>query len=144
MPSRGGTSHWRPRVHLVVGWRSSAVWWRTQPSKGLHRCAQWRCDWTISRLLRDSRIPRRTGNCGGHRDRPVVGGLSRPGFAPFSVRLLVHTDFLVARQSDCDVRHVLSRAAPTAPAPPRDNWQDTGPGWCLDPTEIGTGEATAK
>src|SRR5712675_1449010 len=144
MPTRGGTSQWRPRFHLVAGWRSSAVWWRAQPSKGLYRCAQWRCDWTISRLLRDSRIPRRTGNRGGHRDRPVVGGLSRPGFAPFSVRLLVHTGFLVARQSDCDVRNVLSGAAPTDPARSRDHSPDHAPRWCRDPTEIDTGEAAAK
>src|SRR6266481_2367409 len=79
-----------------------------------------------------------------HRDRSVVGGLSRLGFAPFSVRLLVHTGFLVARRSDCDVRNVLSRAAPTDPAGSRSHQPDHAPRWCRNPTEIGGGETTAK
>jgi len=29
-----------------------------------------------------------SGDCGGHRNRSIVGELPRPGFAPFSVRLL--------------------------------------------------------
>src|ERR1700688_2723166 len=144
MPTRGGTSRRRTGVHLAGGRRSLEAWWRTQPSKSLYRCHQWHGDWTISGLLRDSRIPWRTGDRGGHRDRPVVGGLSRLGFVPFSVRLLVHTGFLVARRSDCDVRNVLSRAAPTDPAGSRSHRPDHAPRWCRNPTEIGGGETKAK
>ena len=71
------------------------------------------------------------GSCGtaAYRGEPVIvediatdplwADVSRLGFVPFSARLLVRTG-LVARQSDRDVRNVLSRAAPTDPARSRD------------------------